>query len=155
MAGWICLANFLRAIKCGVSCRIVTTSVAEHHLKVLWAEIARFIRECRVPLLAKDGGPLVINHLEIRRKDEMAMKNPGSYLVGRVSKAGEGLAGHHAEYTLGVADEASGCSPVAYEMFQGWAKRMLVFGNPNPTPPTHFFRKGCEAGDMLAAGGKT
>lgn len=151
MAGFICLTLFLRCIKIGASCRIVTTSVAEHHLKVLWAEIARFLLASSTPLLEKEGGPLVINHLEIRRASEMRAKNPGSYLVGRVSEKGEGLAGHHADVTLAVGDEASGIADTSYDMFQGWAKRSLYFGNPNPT--ANFFKKGIKAGDLLASGG--
>ena len=148
VAGFICLSLFLRSLRAGRTCRIVTTSVAEHHLKVLWAEIARFASTCRSPLLAEDGGPLGLYHLEIRRASEASAKNPMSYLVGRVSQRGEGLAGHHADITLFVADEASGIADVAYEMSQGWAKRMLIFGNPNNT--SNFFRKGVEAGDLAA-----
>lgn len=148
VAGFICLSLFLRCVKVGKTCRIVTTSVAEHHLKVLWAEIARFATTARAPLLAEDGGPLLMYHLEIRRAAEAAAKNPMSYLVGRVSQKGEGLAGHHADVTLFVADEASGIDDVAYEMAQGWAKRMLIFGNPNTC--NNFFRRGVEAGDLAA-----
>ncbi len=115
---------------------------------MLWGEIGRFINECSIPLLAKDGGPLAVNHMEVRRADEMHTKNPLSYLVGRVSKKGEGLAGHHAEVTLGVGDEASGLDNMCREMFQGWAKRILWIGNPNPC--NSFFRELVEAGDLLA-----
>ncbi len=148
----IVLINFLRAIKCGVTCRIVTTSVAEHHLNVLWGEISLAIESCRFPLLKKKGGPLVVNHMRITRATDTddGMKDPANYLVGRVSKEGEGLAGHHAEYTLMVGDEASGLKNKAYEMAQGWAKYQLWFGNPSNVPRTHFWRRGLESGDLLA-----
>lgn len=150
VAGFICLCMFLRAIKEGKTCRIVTTSVAEHHLTVLWGEIGRYVATSKFPLLAKDKGPVTMNYLEIRRSDEMDAKNPLNYLRGRVSAKGEGLAGHHGEVTLFVADEASGVDDTAYKMAQGWAKRLLIFGNPNPCAPTQFFRKGVEAGNLLA-----
>lgn len=149
VTGFICLCLFLRCIKAGLTCRIVTTSVAEHHLTVLWGEIGRFVQTCKYPLLAKDGGPLVVNHMEIRRHREMYAKNPLNYLVGRVSEKGEGLAGHHADITLAVGDEASGIADSSYGMFQGWAKRMLFIGNPNPCQS--FFYKNVKAGDLLAS----
>src|SRR5438045_823009 len=37
--------------------RIVTTSVAEHHLKVLWGEIGRFLTTSSVPLLRSKEHP--------------------------------------------------------------------------------------------------
>ena len=160
MTGFIALCFFLRAMKLGMTCRVVTTSVAEHHLKVLWGEIGRFLVDCKVPLLVRDSGPLVVNHMEVRRASEVDAKNPLNYLVGRVSEKGEGLAGHHADWTLGIGDEASGIDDKVYEMFQGWAsgtpgrrgrglKRMLFIGNPNPTD--NFFKKACKAGDLVVS----
>lgn len=148
VAGFIALNMFLRCIKENKTCRIVSTSVAEHHLAVLWAEISRFVATAKYPLLGKDGGPLTMNHLELRRANEAEAKNPINYLRGRVSAKGEGLAGHHAEVTLFIADEASGVDDESYKMAQGWAKRMLIFGNPNPCQ--NFFRKGVDAGNMVA-----
>lgn len=130
--------------------RVVTTSVAEHHLKVLWGEIARFVVQCRFPLMwhpdDNPGGVLTMNYQEVRYAWERSAKNPMSYLAGRVSAKGEGLAGHHAAYTLCVMDEASGIDDVVYRMQQGWAKRLLAFGNPNSCE--NFWRKGIEAGDL-------
>jgi hypothetical protein len=151
LAGLIPLLAFLRCLKLGITCRIVTHSVAEHHLLVMWGEIGRFISSSKVPLLAKHGGPLVVNHMEVRRADEADMKNPLSYLVGRVSEKGEGLAGHHAEYTMFIGDEASGLDDVSYEMAQGWAKRMYLFGNPN-AECANFWRTNIEAGDVPREG---
>lgn len=129
------------------TCRIVTTSVKDEHLDVLWAEIGKFIRTCRFPLLSKDGGPLVMNHHEIKYAREADQKNALSYLKGMVSKESEGLAGHHAAYTLAVADEASGVKEEAHVEMTRWAKRFLAIGNPNPC--NNFFFKGVEAGDLL------
>jgi hypothetical protein len=150
VTGHLVLNLFLRCIKTKQTCRIVTTSVAEHHLTVLWGEIGRFLTTSKYPLLAKDGGPLVVNHMEIRRKDEVETKNPLNYLVGRVSAKGEGLAGHHADVTLGVGDECSGLSNETRDMFLGWAKRLLWIGNPLPCPPGHFFYEAVKSGDILA-----
>jgi hypothetical protein len=147
VTGYICLSRFLRSMILGRTCRVVTTSVAEHHLTVLWAEITRFLTTCKYPLLAKHGGPLTVNHMEVRRASEKDAKNPINYLVGRVSAKGEGLAGHHAEDTLAVGDEASGVDENAYKMFQGWAKRMLFIGNPNNC--SNFFQRGVELGDLI------
>lgn len=150
VTGFIALCLFIRCVITDQTCRIVTTSVAEHHLTVLWGEIGRFLSTSAQPLLAKDGGPLIVNHMEVRCKSEMKSKNPLSYLVGRVSAKGEGLAGHHADVTLGIGDEASGLDNACREMFQGWAKRMLWIGNPNPCPTNHFFFEAVRSSDLLA-----
>ena len=142
----------------GKTCRIVTTSVADHHLNVLWGEIGRFLSLAETPII--DGKPvhlryhpvkspdgaLIVNHHEIRRHNEMDSKNPLSYLKGQVSAKGEGLAGHHSETSLFVADEASGLDDLCYEMAQGWMKRALIFGNPNPCQ--NFFRKMVDGGNI-------
>lgn len=85
--------------------RIVTTSVKDDHLRVLWGEIGRFIQSCKYPLEVKRGGPLIVNHRDIR-KVVGGQECKISYLRGMVSEKGEGMAGHHAAYTLFVADEA-------------------------------------------------
>ncbi len=146
VTGFIVLADFLWCLYNEVTCRIVTTSVAEHHLKVLWGEVGRFVITSSQPLLAREGGPLVMNYQEIRRSTEAEAKNPLNYLVGRVSAKGEGMSGHHAEFTLMVGDEASGLDDDVYLMGQGWAKRFLFIGNPNNCE--NFWRKGIEAGDL-------
>lgn len=133
----------------GKTCRILTTSVKDEHLDVLWGEIGRFVTTSEHPLMAADGGPLVMNYHEIRRASEMGAKNPLNYLKAQVSRLGEGLAGHHSESSMIVGDESSGLDDVSYEMSQGWAKRMLWFGNPNYC--TNFWRKGIEEGDLLVA----
>lgn len=139
--------------------RVVTTSVRADHMRVLWGEIGRFIRTCRIKLRVEDGGPLIVNHWDIRKVDWVVDQNTGkckpilndiSYLRGMVSEKGEGCAGHHAPYTLAIIDEASGVDDVVYTQMGTWAKRLYSFGNPNPVEPIHWFRKNCEAGDLLA-----
>lgn len=146
-AGLIAVEFFLVALKLGVTCRIVTTSVKEDHLDVLWGEIGRFLTTARHPLLAQHGGPLVVNSMEVRRKSEAHTKNPLNYLKGMV--AGDDMdafAGHHAELTLAIGDEASGLHDLVLNKFQGWAKRMLFIGNPNPC--ANFFRRMVKKGDV-------
>ena len=127
--------------------RIVTTSVKDDHLRVLWGEVGQFIQTCNVPLLADKGGPLVVNHQEIRLKEEMSAKNPMNYLIGRVSEKGEGMAGHHAAYTLVIGDESSGLDDQVYIFAQGWAKKHLYFGNPHECQG--FWRKMVDGGDVV------
>lgn len=148
VAGFIVATAFLCCWLKNVTARIVTTSVAEHHLKVLWGEIGRFLTTPARPLLASLGGPFVLNYQEIRLVDEAESKNPLSYAVGRVSAKGEGMAGHHAEFTLAVGDEASGIDDVVYEMTQGWARRMLWIGNPNDC--ANFYRRARREGELAA-----
>ncbi len=152
IAGFIALGCFIICHRKGITCRIVTTSVAEHHLKVLWGEVGRFLATSRVPLLASQGGSLVVNYQEVRRASEAEAKNPLNYLVGRVSAKGEGLAGHHAEFSMIIGDESSGLDDVAYEMAQGWAKHMLFLGNPNPTQ--NFWRRNIAKGDLVMGEGE-
>ena len=142
VAAFIATGSFLLCQIRGIACRIVTTSIAEHHLKVLWGEIGRFLSTARRPLL---GNMVVMNYHELRRREEAEAKNPINYLIGRVSEKGEGLAGHHAEFTMLIGDEASGIDDHVYAMGQGWAKHMLFIGNPNPCK--NFFRRAVEAGD--------
>ena len=147
MAAFIVIWWFISAMKMGKTCRIVTTSVKEEHLNVLWGEIGRFLSTSTVKLMHREGGPLVVNHQEIRRFDEMESKNPLNYVRGQVSAHGEGLAGHHSEASLFVCDEFSGVEDTSYEMAQGWMKRCLIFGNPHP-PRNQYFQKMVEEGDI-------
>ncbi len=147
VAGFICLWFFLTRDPV----RIITTSVAERHLRVLWDEIMRYVQTCKYPLEKEKGGPLVINHMDIR-KVFTSGKNRGefvpiSYLLGQVSEKGEKMAGHHAKHTLFIGDEASGIANVAYSMSQGWTKRHFLFGNANTSH--NFFQQAVEAGDIV------
>lgn len=148
IAGFISLGSFLICKYMNVSCRIITTSVAEKHLNVLWGEIGRYVGTAQQPILSQHGGPLVVNAFEIRRSEEMEQKKPYNYLAGMVYDDPEKLAGHHADWTLFVGDEASGLDDKAYEMAQGWASHMLLIGNCNSCH--NFFRKGVMAGDLRA-----
>jgi len=127
--------------------RIVTTSVDGNQLRNLWGEISRFMLGSKVPLLQSQGGPLVLNQMDISLAAERSEgKEPLNYLIGRVSSTGEGISGAHAAYNLMVIDEASGSQDAIYEFAQGWAKKFLIFGNPNDTE--NFFRKMVEEGDI-------
>ncbi len=158
-------------------CRIVTTSVDGTQLEsVLWGEITRFIQTSHIPLDAREGGPLLVNHLRLRKvvKIERGMHGRNhalksvyhtdglSYCIGRVAKKGEGMLGHHAEadlnsarqgipHTLLVVDEASGVEDISYTRGLTWAKRVLVIGNPYPPSlGCTFFNKAVEGGDIKA-----
>lgn len=137
--------------------RVVTTSVKDDHLRVLWGEIGRFIDTANHPLKLEEGGLLIVNHRDIR-KVRFGKMCKISYLRGMVSAKGEGMAGHHAPSTMLVVDEASGVDDEVYTQGDTWAgggnppggnrKRKLIFGNPNPC--NNFFFKGVKAGDLLA-----
>jgi hypothetical protein len=144
-----------------VPCRVVTTSADYPQLEaVLWGEIRRFVQTAAFPLESRNdgsGGPLVVNHLHIRKVINGTVDGL-SYLVGRVSAKGEGMQGHHiAEVgdriprTLWIADEASGVDDLGYKAADTWARRKLVIGNPYPC--TNFFRTGVKGGDLYAKHG--
>lgn len=137
-------------------CRIVTTSAKDDHLKVLWGEIRRFIDMCRVPLEYKKGGPLVVNHQELKRvvtlPDGSKGLDPISYVIGMVagSDSMAAMGGHHANpdtleeandgvwRTLFVADESSSVPTEYYETAKPWAARVLAIGNTWPC--NNFFK---------------
>lgn len=149
----IVIAKFLRALKVGRTCRIVTTSVKDEHIAVLWGEIGARLGRAKFPLLYQQGGPLVVNNKRITLVGESDNKNPLSYVKGMV--AGDDMdafAGHHAEETLAVGDEASGLDDLVHNKFQGWAARMLFIGNPNPCQ--NFYRRAKREGDLRDARGK-
>lgn len=131
---------------CHPVARVITTSVKDDHLRVLWGEIGRFLQTSRHPLGRGQGGPLWINHRDIRKVVNGTPCNI-SYLRGMVSEKGEGMAGHHAPYTLLVIDEASGVDDQVYTQGDTWAQRKLMIGNPNPT--NNFFYKAVKGGDVL------
>jgi hypothetical protein len=147
VAGFIALWAFLTHHPC----RVVTTSVKDDHLRVLWGEIGRFIQTSRLPLRVEDGGPLLVNHRELRKVYHDARCDI-SYCIGMVSERGEGMAGHHAAHTYGIIDEATGTDDITYTQMGTWANRMLGFGNANFTPPTHWFYKGVKEGDLVIPG---
>ena len=145
VTGFVCVATM---IKHPVA-RVVTTSVKGEHLDVLWGEINKFINNAKYPLRVEEGGLLEVNHMLVRKRDAKGVRCPTSYLRGMVAGGDKtALAGHHAPFTLAVVDEASGVEDAAYEKMQGWAKRMLVFGNPHQC--NNFFKRGVKAGDLVA-----
>jgi hypothetical protein len=153
VAAFVALWFFLSRLPC----RVVTTSADYPQLEaVLWGEIRRFVQTAAFPLEAP-AGPLVVNHLHIRKVINGTVDGL-SYLVGRVSAKGEGMQGHHiAEVgdkiprTLWIADEASGVDDLGYKAADTWARRKLVIGNPYPC--TNFFRTGVKGGDLYAKHG--
>jgi hypothetical protein len=143
VAGFIALSHFLRHPEC----RVVTTSVKDDHLRVLWGEIGRFVQTAARPLV-QPGGPLIVNHRDVR-KVRGGAQDQISYLRGMVSERGEGMAGHHAGWTLGIVDEASGVDEVVFTQMETWARRILVIGNPHPCE--NFFRRLVKGGDKVVA----
>lgn len=131
--------------------RVVTTSVKDDHLRVLWGEIGRFVQTCKYDLRAQRGGMLIPQHRNILKLAEPVAERRRcdiSYLRGMVSERGEGLAGHHAAYTLIVGDEASGLDEMVFTQADTWAKRALYIGNPNPCQ--NMFRRWVREGDLVA-----
>lgn len=147
-AAFICLVFFLTR----EPCRVVTTSVDETQLEgVLWGEIRNFINRARYPLDSRMGGPLVINHLHIRKIVEGKICGL-SYLLGRVAEKGEGMSGHHIAATgdgiprtLFVGDEVSGVDNNCIKKATEWCNRMLLIGNPYKCD--NYFRTAVE-GDL-------
>lgn len=154
VAGFITLWFFLTR----EPCRVVTTSVDGPQLEgVLWGEIRRFIQTSRYELDRSRGGPLIVNHLHLRKVLQSGRRKGKvcglSYCIGRVAARGEGMLGHHVAEegddvprTLFVADEASGVEDLSYDRADTWAKRKLVIGNPYPC--NNFFYKGVKGGDL-------
>ena len=128
--------------------RVITTSVKEAHLDVLWGEMSRFLLTASIPLLESKGGHLVVNSMEIRLKEERdAVAEPLNYLKGMVAKEDVSMAGHHSAYGLFLADEASALRNENFKQAKGWAHKTLLIGNTNPT--NNIFRDLIE--QMMAA----
>jgi hypothetical protein len=148
VAAFICLAFFLTRFPC----RVVTTSAKDDHLRVLWGEIGRFITSAKHPLTVDKGGPLIVNHHEIRRVIN-GEKDNISYLVGMVASPDKiaAMQGHHANpsgvaeandgmpRTLFVSDESSSVPDAYYTMASTWAHRKLIIGNTWPCE--NFFKR--------------
>lgn len=142
-------------------CRVITTSADYGQLEgVLWGEIGRLIDTAKYNLRSEEGGPLVVNHMKIRK----VIKNrvcATSYIDARVARKGEGMLGHHCGFaeccgirtpqdglprTLLAGDEGSGIDDVTYERASTWAKRIVVVGNAWPCD--NFFYRACKGGDV-------
>lgn len=145
IALWFFLSFYDRT-EDGASVRVLTTSVKDDHLRVLWSEISMYLCSSAVPLLSDKGGPLTALSHELRYSHEKDSHNPKNYLLGCVSGKGEGMQGHHAKHTLLIIDEASGVEDIVYELGGTWAKKILIIGNPLPC--ANFFYKGVKAGDL-------
>lgn len=118
-------------------CRVVTTSAKAEHLRVLWGEIEARIRRSKVPLDCKLGGPLVLNHQEIRKMVD-GQRCPLSYVIGMVAAPDSmaAMGGHHIAKTgdgiprtMFVVDEASSVNSEYLEVASPWTNRLLVIGN--------------------------
>lgn len=151
IAAYIALTTFLRCIKLGLTCKIVTTSVKDDHLDILWGEIHNFVNTSAHPLRMEKGGPLVVLRKEIRHALERDAEEPRSYVKAQVSETGEGMSGHHAQYTMLIGDEASAIDDRVHQGAQGWAKRMLFITNANPCE--NFVRRACDGGDLSRSSG--
>jgi hypothetical protein len=148
VAGFIVLWFFLTR----TPCRIVTTSAKADHLRVLWGEINQYISTSTQPLRSEDGGPLVCNHLEMKKLIGGKLC-PKSYVVGLVAadKSIASMQGHHiadvgdgVPRTLFVCDESSSVADEYKKMAHTWAQRELIFGNPWPCE--NFFRRAVRDG---------
>lgn len=150
VAGFVPIWKFMKALMMGKTCKIITTSVKEEHLGVLWGEIGRFLTDSKVPLLASKGGPLVLTDMEIRRASDLldGNKQPFNYVRGQVANNLDAMSGHHSDMSGFIGDEASGLPDGYYEKAQGWAAWMLMFGNPWETQ--NFWRRGIKAGNLVA-----
>ncbi len=117
-------------------CRVITTSVKDDHLRVLWGEIGQLISTAAHPLRSTEGGNLICNHQEIRKVVGGQMCSL-SYLKGMVASEGAAMQGHHIAKTgdriwrtMFMVDEASGVNDEYYKMASTWAERILMIGNP-------------------------
>lgn len=153
IAAFICVWFF-----CSRSpCKVVTHSVDQPQLKgVLWGEMKRFIQTSKYKLPLNVREDMFMQYI---RPDGTA--DPLSYLIGRVTRKGEGLLGHHVPRTsadklsdgrmiprtLFVADEASGIDDESWEKAGTWAHRMLSIGNPFPC--TNYFYKAVKRGNII------
>ena len=134
VAGYIALWFFLTTRPC----RIVTSSAKDDHLRVLWGEIKTFISTCAKNLDHRYGGPLLINHREIKWVNPDGSICDKSYLKGMVASADTlaSMQGHHiAEIgdeiprTLFIGDECSNLPNEYKPMVDSWAHRHLYIGN--------------------------
>lgn len=149
VAGFIPVAFFLTRNPC----RVVVTSAKEGHLDVVFAEINKFINTCKYPLLAKEGGPLLVKYHSIE-KLVGGKKCPTSYIKGMVA-ADDSIAamgGHHVAtwdetpHTLFLGDECSSMNSEYEEKARPWAKRIFFIGNTWECD--NIWRKGVDKGDV-------
>jgi hypothetical protein len=129
--------------------RVVTTSVKQDHLDVLWGEIGTAFRTCSMYGQLREK--FVLNDKEVRFREEVNADggNAYSYMIGKVSGSEnmEGLTGHHAHYNLAAGDECSGLDDRVKEAFEKWAKREVYIGNSKPC--SNFFKNQFREGDLL------
>jgi hypothetical protein len=142
VAGFIVLWFFLTHHPC----RIITTSTKDDHLRVLWGEIGNLIQTSKYPLDRRQGGCLLVNHLELRKYVNSEIHKI-SYCRGMVASPDRmaAMQGHHAggshedPHSMFVCDEASSVPDDYYTMADTWMDRALIFGNPWPCD--NFFKR--------------
>lgn len=119
-------------------CKVVTTSAKEDHLRVLWGEIGRFVRQAVVPLDHRRGGPLRVLQQELRKPDRLTGRDEAeTYAIGQVASLDTmaALGGHHLPRpggwpaTLCVYDETSSIRDEVWTVTRPWAHRALAIGN--------------------------
>lgn len=135
--------------------RVLTTSVKDEHLNVLWGEITKFINTSRIPLVEipkvekTKGAPWRMVHHKITKNAEDPFGKGKSYILGTVADDSQSLAGHHvtadennqwSAISLYVQDEASSMNPNHFDAAQGWAKRNLMIGNTEHCSGNQFVR---------------
>ena len=157
VAGFIVVAYFLSRHPC----KIITTSVKDKHLEVLWTEVEKFLRISKYPLLKGekrevDGVTYVGNQFVLNadgmRKIVNGTIHKGSYVMKLVAndETIESFQGHHVTPDPGqpidnvprnliIGDESSGLKDAYYDMAKTCFKRMLWFGNCWPCET--FFKK--------------
>lgn len=150
VAGFLCVYFFLTRNPV----RVVTTSAKDDHLRVLWGEINNFIATANVALDVRKGGPLLVNHQDIR-KIVGGEKDPKSYMIGLVAGPDSmaAMQGHHIAQTgdgiprtAFFCDESSSVDNEYWKMASTWANRAFIFGNPWPCQ--NFFADKVEGGDV-------
>src|SRR5579872_4735965 len=133
IAGLLILLFFLTR----TPCRIVTTSAKADHLRALWGEIHGFIRSCRYPLSAEQGGPLIVQIGQLKKVVGGGVC-PKSYVIGMVASPDSiaAMQGHHVAdvgdgvpRTLFVCDESSSVRDEYLTMANTWMNRAFIFGN--------------------------
>lgn len=149
VAGILIVKNFV----CHPEVRLIGSSVTDQQLGVLRAEVTRFIETSKIPLLKSKGGLLAVNYDGVKKLlPDKSSEDPTSYVKFMTTNKGEALAGHHAEFTGFIADEASGLQNNVKTFTEGWLKRGFIFGNPHECQ--NWYREACDQGDILDDGGE-
>lgn len=153
----LAVSSFQVCQSLGLTCRIMTTSTSADHLDVMWGEIGRLLTTASQPMLYNPALPLqkqllILNAKEVRRASEMEAKIPYNFLKGMVYSDPQKMAGHHADWTLGICDEASSAEDELLKRWQGWCRHKLFIGNAENC--NNFYRDAIMGGDIPASNGR-